>query len=82
MITKGIRISDDIDNVISVELRDILDEIHNADEFYWCVLFSDIIPKQENVEFVMGIQKETDKERDGIIIPWKKLRDFANGLFQ
>ena len=82
MITKGIRIYDHENHIIVLELTDILDEINNFNEFCWCVLYSDITPKTESVKFVMGIQEETDKSRDGIIIPWKRLRDFSNGIFQ
>jgi hypothetical protein len=75
MKTKGIRISDDINNIISVDLKDILDEIPNGELFFWSMLYFYGDGTLKNGKPIMVFEEEVNKSEKGLLLSWKELNE-------
>lgn len=82
MTTRGIRISDAEDDVISVGLQDILAEIDNGDKLYWSILFFYGMGHLSNGKSIPEFEEEINKSKKGLLITWNDLNLFAARLWQ
>ncbi len=81
-MTYGIRITDSIGNVISVNLPDILNEIRDGNEFYWSILEIDYIGyRGENEPFPIS-EREIAKSDRGFFLSWEDLNTLARNFRQ
>ena len=82
MKNTGIRISDKENRILSVELSSILDEIHNGNSLYWCILFLDGFTHPEEGKFISELQKKILESENGLIISWKDLQALSTKFHQ
>lgn len=82
MNTKGIRISDGSDDVLSVSLFDILEEISNGKSFYWSILFLDGTPNQGQGAFLSEYETKINDSENGLNIDWEELLTLSNKFYQ
>lgn len=73
MNSKGIRISDGENDILSVRLVDILDLIHNGEDLKWAILYSDVMPKEGEGELIISLEKKIEINEWGFEISWKDL---------
>lgn len=78
-MTKGIRISDG-DEVLSVTLTDILQEIQGKDLF-WAILFLDGIWNKD-ADFPEGYQEKINHSKNGISTTQSELEKLSGAFFQ
>lgn len=82
MKTKGIRILDDIDNVISVKFFDILKEIENGNSYHWAILFlwgvGDLGEDKSMVEF----ENQINHSERGLFISWDDMCTLSTKFHQ
>lgn len=83
----GIRISDEINRVISVSIMDILSKIDNGNKFYRSILFldgtSDVgegnsFPAKSLPEF----ENTISESKEGFFVSWENLNILAEKFFQ
>ena len=80
MDVKGIRISDSIDNGISVSLFDILSEVLNGNIYQWSILFLDAGGNLgENVSIVDFCEEIRISEK-GLIVSWDSLNSLVKNF--
>jgi hypothetical protein len=82
MKSKGIRIYDSVNNIISTKLSDILSEIKNANSLNWAILFSDVTPSPNEGKFIIELEKKINKQEKPYEIKWADLISFANKIYQ
>lgn len=82
MKVRGIRISDDTDGVVSVELPDILKEIRDGHAFYWLILFLEGPIKPDSDKFVIDFMCNIDNAIDGLYVNWGELNLLSKSLYQ
>lgn len=80
MKTFGIRILDKINRVVSVNLTDILQKIHNGEEFYWSILFFDACGKLDGDKSIQELSDEINDSEKGLYTDWKNLNSLASRL--
>lgn len=68
MTSRGVRISDKINRVISVKLIDILSEIPKGNSFYWSILFLDVMQKTDSQILFSSFQNQILKFPRGFIL--------------
>lgn len=82
MKTKGIRILDKKNNVVSVELLDILQEIRGGSSFHWSILYiyttGDLGPGKS----IPDLEKEIIESKNGMKLSWDDLIDLSNKLWE
>ena len=78
METKGIRIADKINNIVSVELPDILQEISNGQFFYWSILFSYGTGKLSEGQSLQDWEKQIKEATDGLLVTWEELNALSH----
>lgn len=77
MKIKGIRIFGDINNDISVNLLDILEEVQNAATLYWSILFLEAIGHLGEGKSLLAFEKQIDESKKGFLINWEDLNILA-----
>lgn len=82
MESKGIRILDKHNRVVSVKLLDILDMIPNGESFHWAILWSDITPRKGDGEFIMNLEQQVNKAENGLSIDWEELKSLTKKIHQ
>jgi len=82
MKTFGIRILDQRDHVISVNLRHILKEITNGKKLNWAILYIDVILKPNSDIPIVQLEKQINHSQNGYEINWKNLTQFAEKIHQ
>jgi hypothetical protein len=82
MISKGIRITDKDDSVVTVELLDILQEIHQGSVFYWSILLLDSSGDLGEGHSIPEFEKEIYDSKNGYFISWKELNELAKKFYQ
>lgn len=82
MRSKGIRIRDNKNGIVSVSLEEILKTITDGDKFYWAILFSEVTPKAGRGEYTTNIERNADNASEGYILTWQALKDFAESIHQ
>lgn len=73
MKTCGIRISDNKSDVLSIMIRDILQEIENGNALNWCVLFLDGTPNEGEGIFINQYKNKVNKSEDGLQLTWEEI---------
>lgn len=73
MKSKGIEISDSINNVISVTLPDILKEIHNGNSFHWSILDLYASGNLGEGKSIVAFSDTIYKSEKGFFINWDDL---------
>lgn len=76
MKTKGIRILDTENHLVSVCLRDILEEIDGVG-YIWSILFFDGMGSLKNWNSLDDFEKEVNESARGLFINWKDLNELA-----
>lgn len=82
MITRGIRIYDNINDVVSVNLSDILEEIENGNLYTWSILFLDAtgnLGENKSMPLFEDYIRESEK---GFFIDWDDLKILAKKFTQ
>ena len=82
MQTRGIRIHDSKDNVLSVKISDILEEIQNGIILNWCVLFLDGIPSPGKGNSVNAYKTKINTSKEGLQLKWNEICLIADDFFQ
>lgn len=82
MKSRGIRIEDEANGVISVELSQILEEIHDGSAFYWSILFFEGIGCLEGGGSVLDLENKIYKSERGFFINWSDLNTLFEKLHQ
>jgi bacterioferritin (cytochrome b1) len=77
MKSAGMRISDG-DNILSVKLSDILDEVSNADSFHWDILFLDGMPNPGNPGLISECEHKINKSKNGLLVSLNELKATSN----
>lgn len=82
----GIIIKDIKNRVLSVQLRDILEEVHDGATFYWNILEIDAMGDIGD-EVIYGFhqedyQEEINESKNGFIISWDKLKLYSSNIHQ
>ncbi len=75
--TIGIRILDVENHLVSVYLKDILEEIDGAN-YFWSILFFDGMGLLKNWNSLDDFENNVNKSEKGLFINWKDLNDLAN----
>jgi hypothetical protein len=78
----GIRISDDVNRVISVDLSDILEEIQNGDSFFWSILDLDASGHLGEGKSIPVFCKQIIESEKGLFIQWDELTSLAKKFFE
>src|SRR5262245_52302332 len=73
MRSKGIRILDKDDGVVTVTLFDILKDIKNGEEYTWSILLLDGVGKLGNGKSMVKFMDEIDNSEKGFFIDWPDL---------
>lgn len=73
MKTCGIRISDSKNGVLSVQIRDILQEIQNGDGLNWCILFIDGTPNAGEGAFINQYKNQVNRLENGLQLTWEEI---------
>lgn len=81
MNTKGLRISD-IKNDKCLSLIEILENIPNADQFYWALLWLDVTPMKKDGKCIAKLQQKVNQSEQGIPCLFEFLIEIANKIFQ
>lgn len=82
MSVKGIRILDSENNVVSVKLPDILQEIHNGATFHWSILFLDSMGDLCKEKSIPEFEKEISNSKIGLQLEWKELNVLSKKFYQ
>lgn len=82
MKTKGIRISDEIEGVISVKLPDILVEIHNGSTIYWSILYLDASGNLGEEISIVDFENQIFKSENGLYIGWDELNKLSHKFYE
>ncbi|MBA2726692.1 MAG: hypothetical protein H0U49_00765 [Parachlamydiaceae bacterium] len=80
MENKGIRILDQKNRIVSVELGDILKNISNGDSFFWSILFFNGNIKEESGKSTLIFKKEINNSERGLLIKWSDLNILSMSL--
>jgi hypothetical protein len=81
MKTKGIRISDAINNVISVEIKDILEESQNGHLFYWSILFFYGSGHLDRGKSIVTFAEDIRKNERGFPLTWDELMELIKCFY-
>jgi hypothetical protein len=80
MTSSGIRISDDLNNVISVKLQDILEEIQEGFLFNWSILFFDAKGHLGEGKSIIDFGKKINNSEKGLFVSWEELNLLSKKL--
>lgn len=81
MKTKGIRISDKINNIVSVELKEIFQEISNGSSFYWSILYLYSTGSLDEGQSIPDFEKKIKEAANGLLLTWAELNILSNKLW-
>ncbi len=82
MKTKGIRILDKENKIVSVTLPEILEEIVDGDLFYWSILFfegSGLLPLDKSI---VVLAEEINTSKKGYILEWNELKLLVRNFYE
>ena len=82
MKSKGIRILDSENDIVSVKLIDILREIHNGDTFHWSILCLEARGDLGGNKLISEFEKEVEVSEKGFLISWDSLKELSEKLDQ
>lgn len=76
-MTRGIRILDQLNRVVSVRLQDILEEIKNGDQFKWSILYLQTTGDLGEGKSVPIFEEQIMGAEHGLFITWVELNALA-----
>ena len=76
-MSKGIRISDKKNRIVSVELPEILNEINNGDQFVWSILYLQTTGDLGEGRSIPVFEKQIIEAKSGLVISWKELNELS-----
>jgi hypothetical protein len=76
-MSKGVRILDKKNRMVSVELSNILKEINNGDQFKWSILYLQTTGNLGKGRSVPVFEKEIIDAKNGLFITWKDLNELS-----
>ena len=82
MKSRGIRILDSEENIVSVKLIDILELITQGSSFYWGILDMYLMYVEEVGDFVVSLEKEVENSSEYLSVSWNKLLKFSRKKYQ
>jgi hypothetical protein len=82
MKTHGIRISDGRDDVLTVKIEDILQEIKNGSDLKWCILFLDGTPNKGEGILVNEYKCKINGLENGLHLDWREIFLISKKFFQ
>ncbi len=82
MKSKGIRISDERNEILTVKLSDILEEISNGNDFHWAIIELYATFLLPGIPFTEEEEKQIDKSENGLPISWERLKAFSKTISQ
>lgn len=82
MKTQGIRILDKTNGTVSVNLPDILEEIHNGESVHWSILYLYAVGDLGENESIPVFEQKINKSLKGFPISWEKLNLIAKKIYQ
>ena len=68
MNSKGIRISDAIDNAVCIKLSDIFEEIQDGSSLHWAVLYLDASGHLGEGRSIPIFEEQINKSEKGLLI--------------
>ena len=77
MKTKGIRILDKKNNIVSVELLDILSEIPKGHSFDWSILHLYATGCLSEHQSIPAFEEKIRQSEKGFLVSWEELNDLA-----
>jgi len=77
MKTKGLRISDKKNNIVSVELSDILKEITRGNSFYWSILYLYGTGCLDDGQPMPAFEEKIKRAKNGFVLTWEELNNLA-----
>lgn len=81
-ISKGIRIADKKEGVVSAEIQDILSEIDKPQDLFWSILYMQVYRYYGPEPRIVDLEEEAGKNPNGLQIPWKRLVSLAKHTVQ
>lgn len=82
MSSKGIRISDEKNDVVCIDLQDILEEINNGNSLNWSILFFYGMGHLKDGKSIPDFEEEVRNSERGVFLTWDDLNMFADSLWQ
>jgi hypothetical protein len=82
METQGIRILDSKDNIVSVKLHDILEEIPYEDSLKWSILYLTITLKPNSKNNDLKLEEKINNSKNGYPISWLQLNELSKIIHQ
>lgn len=80
--SKGVRISDKLNRVVSVELNDILKELYGGSAYNWAIQEVQIHYYHGNEDMVMNLETDVRSSEFGKTISWPDLCALGNDVAQ
>lgn len=81
MKAKGIRILDKKNNTVSVELPDILQEIHNGNLLSWSILYLEATGHLGEGQSITDFEKLIKYSKKGLFITWDNLNALSHKFY-
>jgi hypothetical protein len=81
MKTKGIRISDKIENFVCIEIKDILVEIQDGRLYYWSILFFYGSGQLKNGKSIVTFAEDIRKDERGFPLTWDELKELIKCFY-
>lgn len=82
MDTNGIRIDNNVGNILSVTLQDILSEIFEGKKYKWAILFLNGMPAENQGQNLLDLQEEIKNSQYCLMINWNDLLKVPSIFFQ
>ena len=82
MKSKGIRISDERNEILTVKLSDILEEISNGNNFHWSILDLEASGDLGEDKSMLDFQQNIFKLENGYLINWDELVSLSFKFWQ
>lgn len=77
MKTKGLRLRDNDNGMVRVELPEIFGEIDNGGQFYWSILFVYVTGHLGEGMSISSFEQQVNKSERGYILNWKELNELV-----
>jgi len=81
-MTRGIRILDKNNKVVSVRLSDILEEIHEGNKYFWSILEIEGIGYFDKGRSYLELVKKIEESERGLFISWNDLSIMSRKFHQ
>jgi len=81
MSSKGIRILDKKNRIVSVELPDILMEIHDGNLFYWSILYLYATGNLGEGKSITDLEQQILDSDKGLVISWEEINNLSHKFY-